>query len=81
MVTEKDLQLIQKYLSRNYPVERIKYNGKFKRAIVFDNGKTYLLSNDRDKPYLKKQMIEAIQTVFGFSSEDTTILINQYLKF
>jgi hypothetical protein len=81
MVTEKDLQLIQNFLNRNYPVERLKINGKFKRAIIFDNGRTYLLSNINDKPYLKKEMVKAIETVFGFSSEDTSLLVKQYLKY
>ncbi len=81
MMTKKDLELIQKYLNRNYPVQRLKYDGKFKRAILFDNGKTYLLSNKNDKPYLKKEMVTAIETIFGFNSEETNLLVSQYLKF
>jgi hypothetical protein len=81
MMTKKDLELIQKYLNRNYPVQRLKYDGKFKRAILFDNGRTYLLSNKNDKPYLKKEMVIAIETIFGFNSEETNILVSQYLKF
>ena len=81
MITEKDLELIQKYLNKNYPVQRLKYNGKFKRAILFDNGNTYLLSNNNDKPYLKKEMIKTIETIFGFNSEETNILISKYLKY
>lgn len=80
-MTKKDLELIQKYLNRNYPVQRLKYDGKFKRAILFDNGRTYLLSNKNDKPYLKKEMVIAIETIFGFNSEETNILVSQYLKF
>lgn len=81
MITEKDLQLVNKYLQRNYPVQRLKYNGKFKRAILFDNGKTYMLSNKNDKPYLKKEMMSTVEIVFGFNSEETSKLISQYLKF
>ena len=81
MITEKDLELIQKYLNKNYPVQRLKYNGKFKRAILFDNGNTYLLSNNNDKPYLKKEMVKTIETVFGFNFEETNILISKYLKY
>jgi hypothetical protein len=81
MITEKDLELIQKYLNRNYAVQRIKYNGKFKRAIIFDNGKTYMLSNQNDKVYLKKEMISTLEIVFGFNNLETTNLISQYLKF
>jgi hypothetical protein len=80
-MTKKDLELIQKYLNRNYPVQRLKYDGKFKRAILFDNGRTYLLSNKNDKPYLKKEMVTAIETIFGFNSEETNLLVSQYLKF
>jgi hypothetical protein len=80
-MTKKDLELIQKYLNRNYPVQRLKYDGKFKRAILFDNGRTYLLSNKNDKPYLKKEMVTTIETIFGFNSEETNILVSQYLKF
>jgi hypothetical protein len=80
-MTKKDLELIQKYLNRNYPVQRLKYDGKFKRAILFDNGRTYLLSNKNDKPYLKKEMVIAIETIFGFNSEETNLLVSQYLKF
>jgi hypothetical protein len=80
-MTKKDLELIQKYLNSNYPVQRLKYDGKFKRAILFDNGKTYLLSNKNDKPYLKKEMVTAIETIFGFNSEETNLFVSQYLKF
>jgi hypothetical protein len=80
-MTKKDLELIQKYLNSNYPVQRLKYDGKFKRAILFDNGRTYLLSNKNDKPYLKKEMVKATETIFGFNSEETNILVSQYLKF
>jgi hypothetical protein len=80
-MTKKDLELIQKYLNRNYPVQRLKYDGKFKRAILFDNGKTYLLSNKNDKPYLKKEMVTTIEIIFGFNSEETNLLVSQYLKF
>lgn len=80
-MTKKDLELIQKYLNRNYPVQRLKYDGKFKRAILFDNGRTYLLSNKNDKPYLKKEMVTTIETIFGFNSEETILLVSQYLKF
>lgn len=81
MVTEKDFELIQKYLNRNYPIQRIKINGKFKRAILFDNGRTYLVSNPNDKPYLKKEMITAIETVFGFETEETKKFVSKYLKY
>ena len=80
-MTKKDLELIQKYLNRNYPVQRLKYDGKFKRAILFDNGRTYLLSNKNDKPYLKKEMVTTIETIYGFNSEETILLVSQYLKF
>jgi hypothetical protein len=81
MITEKDLELVKKYLQRNYPVQRLKHNGKFKRAILFDSGKTYMLSDKNDKPYLKKEMVSNIEIVFGFNSEETSKLISQYLKF
>jgi hypothetical protein len=81
MITEKDLELIQKYLNRNYPVQRLKHKGKFKRAIIFDDGRTYMLSNKNDKPFLKKEMISSIEIVFGFNSEEISNLVSQYLKF
>lgn len=80
MVTEKDLQLIQFYLSKNYPVQRIKNNGKFKRCVVFDNGKMYLLSNQNDKLSLKKEMISDLIIVFGFNNLVSSNVISQYLK-
>jgi hypothetical protein len=81
MITKKDLELIQKYLNRNYPVQRLKYDGKFKRAILFDNGRIYLLSNKNDKPYLKKELVTTIEIIFGFNSEETNLSVSQYLKF
>jgi len=81
MITEKDLKMIQKYLISNYPVQRLKYNGKFKRAIILDNGNIYMMSNINDKPYLKKEMISTIEIIFGFNNEETSNLISQYLKF
>lgn len=80
MITEKDIDLIQKFIVKNYPVQRIKHNGKFKRVIISDNGKNFLLSNKNDKLFLKKEMISLVELIFGFNAEETLNIISQHLK-
>ena len=80
MLTEKDIEMIQRFLQKNYPVQRVKTNLKFKRAILFDNGHTYWLSNDRDKTNLKREMVNLSMRVFGFDEKLTTNIVTNYLK-
>lgn len=80
-MTEKDTQLIQSFLQKNYPVQRVKTSLKFKRAILFDNGNTYWLSNDRDKVNLKKEMVKLSMIIFGFDEKLTNKIVSDYLKF
>jgi hypothetical protein len=80
MVTDKDIELIQRYLNTNYPVQRLKYDGKFKRVITFDNGDIILLSHKNNKPYIKKEMTSNINLIFGFKPEEIEKFILSYLK-
>jgi hypothetical protein len=53
MYTDKDKEMVIKYLQRHYPISRVKIDNKFKRAIVLNNGETYQLNNKANHNNLK----------------------------
>ena len=46
MCTDIDKKLIKKFLEANYPVSRIKYNLRFRRAIILDDGSFFILCDN-----------------------------------
>jgi len=49
--------------------------------MMLKNDKNVKYEVKTDKPYVKKEMISTVETIFGFNSEETSKLISQYLKF
>ncbi len=66
-VQEKDMML--RFLQRNYPTHRLKYNMRFKRTIILDDGQEYYLSNKENQRRLFYGLFDIIKTVFY--SDDT----------
>lgn len=62
---EFDKKLMLKFLEKNYPISRLKYNGRFKRGIVLDNGDSFLLSTTKHNNQLKYRLVEILVKVFS----------------
>ena len=77
MVDEKDIFL--KFLSRNYPIRRIKHNMKFKRAIILDRGLPYFLSDEHSNQLIINELIGILREVFSCDEPTARIVSNKFL--
>jgi hypothetical protein len=80
MVTEKDLELVKKYLQSNYSINRVKHKDRFKRAIVSDKG-IYFVSDKTTQVIIKKEIYRTLEIIFGFDQEINTKLVKGHLNF
>lgn len=69
--------LIFKYLRMYYPIDRVKINGKFKRAIIVDN-KVYSISSDKNS--FLSEIILKISNSFNISENDSKSIIFDFFK-
>ena len=66
MYMESDKQLIKKYLERNYPIQRVKTNKGFKRAIHLETGHTYFLGQVETHNQLRHELATILILIFSF---------------
>lgn len=68
-----------KFLEKNYHVSRIKHNMRFRRGIMFDDGKSYLLGDNSQELIIKYKLIDLIKLLFSCDDETSTYIVNSYL--
>lgn len=71
--------LIHKFLTRSFPVKRIKHNGKFKRAIIL-NGKPFVLKDKSEHNSLKRELSQILTIVFDCDNTMSNKMINKSLN-
>jgi hypothetical protein len=69
--------LIFKFLRMYYPIDRVKINGKFKRAIIVGD-KVYSISNEKNS--FLTEIILKISNSFNISENDSKYIIFDYFK-
>jgi hypothetical protein len=80
MNAEIDKQLMLKFLEKNYPISRVKHNNKFRRAIILDNGGTFVLGEESHHIQLRFQLIEVLKKVFSCDESITRAVLNNFLN-
>ena len=75
---EKNMLL--KFLSRNFPVSRIKHNGRFRRAIIFDDGEVYLCSDSKAMNILKAKLTQTLKETFILDESICRIVLDNFLQ-
>jgi hypothetical protein len=80
MQDTKEKELMLKFLNRNYPVHRIKNNMRFKRAIILENGESYILSDKKNTKELYNRLIEILKTVFSTTEEVNKDVLKNFLN-
>jgi len=68
-----------KFLERNYPISRLKHNGRFKRGIVLDNGEAFLLSSTQHNNQLKYRLVEILMKVFSCDEPTSRAVLSNFL--
>jgi hypothetical protein len=79
MLTDIDKNMMIKFLEKNYHVSRIKHNMRFRRGIMFDDGKSYLLGDNSQELIIKHKLIDLIKLLFSCDDETSTYIVNSYL--
>jgi len=80
MLNDIEINMMLKFLERNYPVKRIKINARFKRCIVLDDGSPFLLSDYTNIVSLKYKLMEILYFIFSSDEETNKFVITKYLK-
>ena len=75
---EKELML--KFLTRNYPVHRIKSDMRFKRCIIMETGDKYILSDKNSSKELYGKLLTVLDTVFSSDNETNKTALKDFLN-
>ena len=75
-----EINMMLNFLQRNYPVSRIKDGGRFKRAIILDDGFIYHLSIESHHRRLRNQLISIVKTIFYCDEELSRYVLSKYLN-
>lgn len=79
-INEFDKKLMLKFLDRNYPISRLKYNGRFKRGIILDSGEAFLVSTTQHNVQLKRNLIDILMKVFGCDEATSRVVLSNFLR-
>jgi hypothetical protein len=77
---EKETHMMIKFLEKNYPVSRVKDKMRFKRAIILDNGISYLLSDEQSHIQLRLQLNQILKTVFYCDESTSRTVLMKFLN-
>jgi len=80
MLSDIEINMMVKFLRRNYPVKRVKNNTRFKRAIILDDGSQYILSDDSQVLLLKYKLMELLLLIFNSDEQSNKYVITTYLN-
>jgi len=80
MYNDVDIRMMFKFLERNYPVSRVKYKMRFRRAIVLDDGSTYILSDESAQTQLMFRLFDILNQVFNCDEVTTRLVLNSFLR-
>jgi len=80
MYSDVDIKMMFKFLERNYPVSRVKYKMRFRRAIVLDDGSIYVLSDPSAQTQLMFNLFEILKQVFNCDDVTIRLVLNNFLR-
>mgnify|MGYP001602711232 CR=1 FL=1 len=70
--------LMLKFLNHNFSVLRVKSDGRFKRAIIFDNN-TFFISHPEALQILKIKLIDLLTKIFSCDEKISRVVLNNFL--
>lgn len=79
MITQIEIQMMSKFLQRDFPITKIKSDMRFKRGVNC-NGNTYLLSDEIQLRELKFQLITLIMTIFDCNDAISKSVVINHLQ-
>jgi hypothetical protein len=85
-ITNKNQEIIAKFLKENFKTRRVRYDKTFKRVIPIEQGFTgrttyFLKPSDIDfKVKLYKELHQIVKDVFGFNNCEIDLIIYRYIN-
>lgn len=73
--------LMFSFLKKNFPVSRIKSNGRFKRGIILNDGSQHILNSTSHNIPLKENLINVLIKVFSCDPEMAKETISNFLNY
>lgn len=67
-----------KFLERNYPISRVKFNKRFKRGIILE-GTTYLISDPTSFVALQHKLVSILILVFNYDAKISFSVLKEFL--
>ena len=80
MTNDREKRLMLRFLELNYPVSRVKVNGRFKRAIILENGVAFLLGDNSNLLRLEYNLFEILLLVFNCDEATARSVLYNYLN-
>lgn len=80
MIDLQEKKLMLKFLSKNFPVYRLKHNMRFKRTIVLETGESYLLSDKNSVKILYYKLSDILTTVFNSDKNTNKTVLESFLN-
>ena len=80
MLDYQEKELILKFLTRNYPVSRVKHNMRFKRSILFENNEAFILSDKNSVKELHQKLSDVLRIIFSSNNETIKVVLNEFLN-
>jgi len=80
MINEHDKQLMFKFLEKNYPVSRLKHNGRFKRAMLIDGETEYFLSEESHHIQIRGKLHNILLKVFSCDNDTAKYVMSSFLN-
>lgn len=80
MITDTDKLMMSKFLEKNYPIKRIKHNMRFRRGILFDDGREYILGDESQHTALRFKLIETVKRIFYCDDASSRLVVNNFLQ-
>ena len=80
MLDYQEKELILKFLTRNYPVSRVKHNMRFKRCILFENNEAFILSDKNSVKELHQKLSDFLRIIFSSNNETIKVVLNEFLN-
>lgn len=75
----QEKKLMEKFLTLNYPVYRLKYKKHFKRTIILESGQQYLLSNKETLKELFYKLFDILTLVFSPDENNSKDVLKNFL--
>lgn len=80
MIDLQEKKLMLKFLTKNFPVYRLKHNMRFKRTIVLETGESYLLSDKNSVKTLYYKLSDILTTVFNSDKNTNKTVLDSFLN-